>query len=328
METTYIHPEKKTVLQRDGNGDLFCLKENDRHTFACDDGCYDFVTDPRLKEMRKVYDESYSRWPIYDLTLADITKPWFDRTMPWNQTMLRELGPLAGKTILLLGNGMQFKEYYFLHLGARVVYTDLSLAAVKRAQMGFRKSSLWEKYRNAIQFHAVDGKNLPFADESFDVIYGHKFVAFVDDLKGFLSEVKRCLRPGGICRFSDDAHSPFWDAIRRRVMQPLKTRVLWKSMSPLDKIRSQGSPTSEFGFREEVVGTFVPQVGFSKLVFLREYFFLRVAQMCWAKLFTWKATRLRFAKPIFLLARWIDERLVNTKFMRVNALHLIWGYDK
>lgn len=327
MTDVFVHPNTKMVLTQDSDGNLFCLEGNKREVFTSQEGCYDFVLNPSLKEMKRVYDESYSQWPMYDLTLETVTKPWFDNTMPWNRTMLKSLGSLSGRKVLLLGNGMQFKEHYFLYLGAQVVYTDLSIVAAKRAQSVFRKSELWDKHGKNIQFHAVDGMHLPFPDETFDIIYGHKFVGFLNNIPQFLSEAKRCLKPNGICRFNDDAYSPAWEAVRHVISQPIKV-LRWKFMSDLDRIRSGGAPTGGFGFKEESLTPIIEQVGFKRLVFIREYFFLRAAQAFWANLFSWKASRLKYAKPFFLSMKWIDDRLRHTEWIHRNAIHLIWGADK
>lgn len=329
MLDNFVHPYTKKILQKDSEGNLFCLEGNRRDVYKCYDGCYDFaVANQNVSETRDAYDDRYIQGQNSELTLAAVTEPWFDDTVPWRRTMLESLGPLSGRRVLLLGNGASYKEFYFLNLGARVVFTDLSLVAARRAQAIFRRSELWNTHSEQIEFHAVDAMHLPFPDESFDVIYGTKFVGFLNNIPEFFSEVRRCLKPGGICRFTDDAYSPAWEAMRRTLWQPIKSRFLWKSMSPLDRIRSGGSPYGSFGFKEESFIPFIEQFGFTRLVFIREYFFLRVTQLCWGKLVSWKAKRLRYARPLYLTMKWIDNRFAHTKWMQRNQLALIWGFDK
>lgn len=330
MISVFVHPYTKKMLKKDSKGNLFCMEGNRRDVYKCYGDCYDFsVTNPNVSEARDAYDERYAlRQQTSELTLTAVTNPWVDDTVPQRRTMLKTLGSLSGRRVLLLGNGASYKEFYFLHLGARVVFTDLSIVAARRAKSAFRRSALWKMYGEQIEFHAVDAMHLPFPDESFDVIYGTKFVGFLDSLPDFFSEVSRCLKPGGMCRFGDDAYSPVWEAIRRTLMQPIKARFLWKSMSSLDRIRSGGSPFGPFGFKEELFTPFIKRFGFTKLVFIREYFFLRVAQLCWGKLVRWKAKRLRYARPLFIVMKWIDDRLTHTMWMRHNSLSLTWGFDK
>jgi len=329
MTDCFVHPYTKKVLEKDVKGNLFGLEGNRCDVYKCYEGCYDFANAiPSVKEKRKVYDETYTHAKKYELTLAAIAEPWFDRMKPWYKTMLKSLGSLSGRRVLLLGNGVSHREFYFLHLGARVVFTDLSLIAVMHAQATFRRSELFGMHRGNIEFHAVDAMHMPFPDAAFDVIYGTKFVGFVDNLPDFFSEVSRCLRPGGICRFTDDAYSPTWNAIRRTISEPTKARFFWKSMSDLAKIRSGGSPFGSFGFAEESVTMFVQQFGFARLVFIREFFFLRLAELLWGKLVRFDSKRLKYARPLYLMGKWIDNRLARTEWMRRNRLALTWGFDK
>ena len=288
MQRTFVHPYTKKILEKDSDGNLFCLEDNRRDVYNCYDGCYDFaLTNQNVGETRGVYDEFYAREDTTRLTLADVVEPWQDETLPWRRTMLKSLGPLSNREVLLLGNGESYKEFYFLHLGARIVFTDLSVVAARRAQSVFRRSELFEICRDHIEFHAVDAMHLPFPDESFDVIYGSKFVGFLNNPSDFFSEVSRCLKPKGICRFSDDAYSPAWDAMRRKLWLPIKARFLWKSMSHLDRVRSGSSPYGDFGFKEESLTPFIEQFEFIRLVFIREFFFLRAAQLFCGKLVRW-----------------------------------------
>jgi len=319
----FVHPNTKAPLQSDSEGNFFCLADNKRIVHQCHDGCCDFVTaSSDVRQAREAYDEAYARAHTPFLTEAAVTEAWHDKTVPWRKTMLQSLGPLSGRRVLLLGNGASFKEFYFLLLGARVVFTDISLVAAREAQTQFRQSELFQKYQDSIAFHAVDAMRLPFPDQSFDVIYGAKFAGFLPGIPDFLAEVRRCLKPGGICRFGDDAASPAWEAVRRTVVLPVK--ALRKSRTSLDTVRS----ASGFGISQETLTPFVGPSGFSRLVFIREFFFLRVAQLFFGKLFNWDPKKLRCARPVYFMLKWIDDCLANTAWMRRNSLALTWGFDR
>jgi SAM-dependent methyltransferase len=327
MIEVFVHPYTKSPLKKDSDGNLYSLESNSRDIYKFYDGCFDFAaTNPGMDKTRKAYDECYAKEQKSVLTLSEVTKPWFDVTIPWRKTMLQHLGPLSGRNVLLLGSGSSYKEFYFLHLGANVVFTDLSIIAVRNARSMFLNSELSEKHRDKIEFHAVDAMHLPFPNESFDVIYGAKFVGFLNNPSYFFSEVKRCLKPGGICRFVDDAYSPLWNAIRHSTVVPLKTRM-WEKMSSLSRIRS-GSPSNSFGFKEESLIGFLKQFGFARMLIIREYFFLRITQLLWQKLVRSNPKRCGYAKPIYLIMKWIDNRFTNTTWMKRNAMALTWGFDK
>jgi len=324
MQRVFVHPYTKRILEVDSEGNLFCVEGDRRDVYRCYNGCYDFsVANADVKQARDAYDEFYARGKPEALSLAAISQPWFDRTVPWRRTMLQNLGSLSGKRVLLLGNGASYKEFYFLHLGARVVFTDLSLVAARRAQTVFRGSELWANHSEDIEFHAVDAMHLPFPDQSFDVIYGSKFVGFLRSLPEFFLEVRRCLKPGGICRFTDDARSPAWERLRRMMVHPMKARFSKESKHSLAGVRSASSS----GFERESLTPFLGPCGFEKLVFIREYFFLRAVQLVYGKMVRWDPKRLRYAKPVFLALRWVDDRLADTRWMRHNSLGLTWGFD-
>jgi ubiquinone/menaquinone biosynthesis C-methylase UbiE len=325
MQLPFIHPYTKGALERDADGNLFGRNGNQDDVYSCTGGCYDFLSaNPNVSAARSAYDEHYASDVTEVLTVSAVTRPWFDATVPWRKTMLQNLGSLTGRRVLLLGNGESYKEFYFLHLGAQVVFTDLSLVAVRRAKAVFQASELWLKHQDDIEFHAVDAMHLPFPDQSFDVIYGSKFVGFLEDMPKFFSDVARCLKPGGICRFADDAFSPAWERVRQSLVHPIKARFSKASGNSLAGVRS----TSKFGFERESLMPLLEQCGFSRLVFVREYFFLRIAQLCLGKLLRWNAASMSCAKPVYLALKWLDDMLANNSWVRRNQLALTWGFDR
>jgi ubiquinone/menaquinone biosynthesis C-methylase UbiE len=322
LSETFVDPQTKEPLERDSQGNLTCRLASGHETYRAFDGCYDFcASNPDVKEAREAYDKHYGVGESPRLTLAGVTDAWADKTVPWRKTMLESLGSLAGKRVLLLGNGKSYIEFYFAHLGAKVVFTDLSLVAARKAKTVFRNSEFWEKHQDNIEFHAVDAMRLPFPDQSFDVVYGTKFVGFLPSQKDFFLEVSRVLKPGGKCRFCDDARSPAWEAVRTKLVHPLKAMT---SRSGLAKVRSN----SIFSFEEKDLESYVQPCGFTRLVFVPQYFFLRVSQLSWARVAGWSPERERFVKPFFRVMRMLDDGLANTKFMKRNSLALTWGFDK
>jgi SAM-dependent methyltransferase len=328
MNSVYVDPFTRKALEADQSGDLFCLYNNERHVYGKFGECYDFTTtNPEATKAREVYNELYGRPGNHRVTQDRIMETWADPTIPWRKTLLESIGEVAGKRILLLGNGKSVKELYFLTQGANVVYTDLSIAAVLWAKSVFDESELWREHHGQIEFHAVDGMHMPFQDCSFDIILGTKVVGFISDRPSFFSEVGRCLKPNGVCRFVEDAYSPAWNAARY-AWRPIKVHVLWKRMSDLNRLRSGGDPSGSFGFRKESLVPYVRQCGFTRLVFIRGYFLLRVAQFFLAKTLGWETKMLPYLQWFFLVMRWIDERLAGTAWMQRNSLSLVFGFDK
>jgi SAM-dependent methyltransferase len=329
VQRIFVDPNTKQILERDPEGNLFSSADDKRCVYKRYDGCFDFaLTSPTVTETRNVYDEFYAKGQVSILTLSTAAEAWFNRTEPWRTTLINNLSPLAGKKILLLGNGLSYKEFYFLHLGAHLVFTDLSLVAVKRAKAAFRASEFYAPHTDDIEFHAVDAMRLPFPDASFDVIYGVKLEGFLDNIPEFYSEVARCLLPGGVCRFIDDAYSPVWDTIRRIWVSQIKARFLWRNLSPLNRIRSGSTPFGHPGIKKELLAPYVTQRKFARLVFIREYFFLRITGKIVGQMVHWNPKYLRYLSPVLLAMKWIDRRLAKTKWMKRNSLAVIYGFDK
>src|SRR5512143_3634666 len=68
-----------------------------------------------------------------------------------------------------------------------------------------------------------DGIAMQFPSESFDGVMANCVISHVRDLKGFLREAHRLLRPGGIFFLSDENNSLYLPARARR-------RRGWRSM--------------------------------------------------------------------------------------------------
>jgi ubiquinone/menaquinone biosynthesis C-methylase UbiE len=98
---------------------------------------------------------------------------------------------------LEIGSGTGYFSLNLLQLGLmeRLVATDISpgmlteLAATAE-RLGLEPAT-----------EATDAERLPFADESFDLVFGHAVLHHLPDLPGALAEFRRVLRPGGTLAF-------------------------------------------------------------------------------------------------------------------------------
>jgi ubiquinone/menaquinone biosynthesis C-methylase UbiE len=210
--------------------------------------------------------------------------------------------------------------------GADVVWTDLSLESVKRRKKQFESSEIAEKSRGTIEFHAVEATHLPFPDESFDIIYGAAFVHHLSltEQDTFFREVRRCLRPNGICRFLDQAYSPMWRSLTDGVLLPLKRISYWLNpRSPAD-VRAD----REGGMRREQLYRVMRKHGFRELLFEREWFFFRIVTRHYGKLVNYNRHAMAVATPLFKAVKWLDASLMDSAFMKNNGLMLIWGFTK
>lgn len=103
------------------------------------------------------------------------------------------LADLAGKRVLEIGPGGGGHSCLFKKYGAQVTVADIT---PERALSATRKLSLMAGPESA-GFNA-DGENLPFSDNSFDIVYSNGVLHHSENTDKCIDEVLRVLRPGGM----------------------------------------------------------------------------------------------------------------------------------
>ena len=90
------------------------------------------------------------------------------------------------------GNGMQWSgKTSELPIGSNLILSDFSEGMVDAA-----KENL-SPYPSNISFRQIDIQDIPFVDESFDVVIANHMLYHVPDMDKALSEVRRVLKIGG-----------------------------------------------------------------------------------------------------------------------------------
>lgn len=112
--------------------------------------------------------------------------PWMPEVMGFNQ--------FAGQSLLEVGCGMGTDLLQFARGGARVTGVDLTPRSVEISRNHLTL------YGQAGDFVLTDGEQLPFANESFDVVYSNGVLHHTPDTAGAVNELHRVLRPGGQAR--------------------------------------------------------------------------------------------------------------------------------
>lgn len=316
--SSFIDPVTKGTLVRAVNGNLCCSGQ----IYKCHNDIYDFVPEgTQLWQEREYYDKQYVQRKPYELTEAKLRNEWQSEIYPEITMLFDSLGELNNKRILCVGNGNSWRELYFILQGAKVVLTDLSLAAIKNLKRDFSDSCLYDKYKDMVEFHTVDALNLPFADGEFDIIYGAAFVHHIqDNISQFFSEVNRCLKKDGKCRFSDQAYSTTWNLLKK-IAYPLKAYSYRKQP------RSQGDLRAR-DFTIEEISKIKGAYGFREIFWHREWFFLKIVSRHYGKLVDWNPKAIQRVRPLYLMCKSIDKKLERTRWMQSNALVLIWGFNK
>jgi SAM-dependent methyltransferase len=130
-------------------------------------------------------------------------------TAPENRHIVRWLGDVRGLSLLDLGCGCGEAAVYFAKRGAVVTATDLSPGMI---ELTCRVAA---RHKVSLNHRVCGSEKLPFADGSFDVVYGAN-VLHHSDLRAALAEVRRVLKPGGrACFWDPRAGNPAIDVYRR-----------------------------------------------------------------------------------------------------------------
>jgi SAM-dependent methyltransferase len=166
------------------------------------------------------------------------------RTSPLLRGVADFLGNLRGKRVLEYGCGLGAISTLLARSGAEVVSFDLSRASVAVT-------------RQRADLNAVDldlavaaGESLPYADESFDIVFGKAILHHLDVGIG-AADLYRVLRPGGKAAFAEPmGMNPILNLARAGVWYPHKHPRGADRPLTYDEIDAWGRQFREFHFRE------------------------------------------------------------------------------
>jgi ubiquinone/menaquinone biosynthesis C-methylase UbiE len=138
---------------------------------------------------------------IHDLEMTDHpagTKAFFDDLDDYRFDKLHYLPRLVdfasfrGQTVLEVGCGIGTDLVRFARGGARVTGVDLAQTAIDLARKNFALNGL-----AADELRVANGEALPYADASFDAVYGHGVIQYTSNAPALIGEMHRVLKPGG-----------------------------------------------------------------------------------------------------------------------------------
>ena len=133
-----------------------------------------------------------------------------------NRFILEYFGGLRGKRILDLGAGAGEAALYFASCGAEVTALDIS-----RAQLDVLQRAAADR-KLAVEVTVGSAEQLPFAEGSFDFVYGNGVLHHVE-LRSAIPEVRRVLKRHGKAAFIEPlAYNPaIW--MYRRMATDVRT---------------------------------------------------------------------------------------------------------
>lgn len=137
----------------------------------------------------------------------------------WIRPAFARLGNVSGLDVLDFGCGHGMAAVVLARRGARVTAFDLSSGYVHEARKRAVANSV------AIRFLQADGERLPFADASFDRVWGNAVLHHLD-LARTGRELRRILRPGGLAVFCEPwGENPLLHVARAHLPYPGKHRT-------------------------------------------------------------------------------------------------------
>jgi SAM-dependent methyltransferase len=219
-----------------------------------------------------------------------------------------------------LGNGALRKGLCFLHLGAYLIHSDLTLAGVLKAKGEYNL----DDSRGRVAFQAMDACAVLLPDSSVDIVYGLEFAHHLPDLTPFLREVERVLKRAGRCVFCDCAYSPVWQTAKRTVLWPIMKVAYWLHPISPEDLRA----TYAGGYREEEIRNLGSAIGFGCTHLEPLSFFQYLLTRGVGVLVGWNWPQWVYRAPS-TLGRAFDGLLTErVGFLAGNRIQLVWGFDK
>ena len=173
--------------------------------------------------------------------------------------LVKALGGLDGRSFgdaLEIGSGTGYFSLNLVQLGVieRLTATDISPGMLKRlaataGELGVPVTTV-----------ATEAEQLPFGDESFDLVFGHAVLHHIPDLERAFTEFRRVLRPGGMVAFAGEP-SRYGD---RLAALPKRTGMLvaplWRRLTgSRQRLVAEADQSEGHGLESEVdVHAFAP----------------------------------------------------------------------
>lgn len=118
--------------------------------------------------------------------------------------LVKALGGPDGRRFgdaLEIGSGTGYFSLNLVQLGVieRLTATDISPGMLKRLAATAEGLGL-----GSVETVRTEAERLPFAEESFDLVFGHAVLHHIPDLDRAFAEFRRVLRPGGMIAFAGE----------------------------------------------------------------------------------------------------------------------------
>jgi SAM-dependent methyltransferase len=188
------------------------------------------------------------------------------RKSPLLRGVAEFLGDVRGKRVLEYGCGLGVVSTLLAKSGAAVTSFDLSRTSIAVTR---RRATLNDV---EVDLAVAAGESLPYADESFDIIFGKAILHHLDVNAGG-HDLYRVLKTGGKAVFAEPmGMNPLLNLARARIWYPHKHPRGADRPLNYDEIHAWGQEFNEFHYREVQLFSMAERAfGFGKrFTFLRD----------------------------------------------------------
>jgi 2-polyprenyl-3-methyl-5-hydroxy-6-metoxy-1,4-benzoquinol methylase len=133
-----------------------------------------------------------TEYDVWHQRIHDADPSHEDASSPWYQLVGEYIGGIAGLRILEVACGRGGFVREMARAGARVTGCDFSAAALHAASTKLRAGE-----GRPVALIQGDAQNLPFADNSFDLVVSCETIEHLPDVKAAIRGMHRVTRPGG-----------------------------------------------------------------------------------------------------------------------------------
>ncbi len=157
---------------------------------------------------------------------------------PWMHKVM-EFENFQDKRVLEIGAGMGTDLAQFAKHGAKTTDLDLSSGHLQHAKTNFSLRGLPGEFQHG------DGENIPFEDNTFDLVYSNGVIHHTPNTASVVAEMHRVLKPGGriiIMVYAENSWH-YWYQLVTRIgiqQQELSTRSMGWVMSGTVEISEHG----------------------------------------------------------------------------------------
>jgi len=230
-DPTTLEPLQYVSETRPGDGTGVLLNTKTGKRFSVRDGIPMFLDESDLKGSNGKFQKFYDFCaPFYDVMIKSYL---FVRRLGNDETMrteyLKQLEIKDGDQVLEVSIGTGSNLAY-LPKKCQYFGLDISWGMLKRCQKNLKKWNL--------NFELFFGKaeNLPFADETFDVVFHAGGIKFFSDKRRAIKEMIRVAKPGTKIMIMDQADKIAQDVLRVPIARSFFKGLREMTVAPVDLV--------------------------------------------------------------------------------------------